>query len=131
MNPPEHPMYDKIDSIWINVHLATMTQTTPYGAVKNGALAVAGEQIVWIGKEDELPADLKSSAADVYDGDGAWITPGLVDCHTHLVYAGSRARGFELRLQGATYAEIARQGGGIRSTVSATRQANENSLFEQ
>jgi imidazolonepropionase len=124
-------MYDKIDSIWINVHLATMTQTTPCGAVKNGALAVAGEQIVWIGKEDELPADLKSSAADVYDGDGAWITPGLVDCHTHLVYAGSRAREFELRLQGATYEEIARQGGGIRSTVSATRQADEESLFGQ
>jgi imidazolonepropionase len=124
-------MYDKIDSIWINVHLATMTQTTPCGAVKNGALAVAGEQIVWIGKEDELPADLKSSAADVYDGGGAWITPGLVDCHTHLVYAGSRAREFELRLQGATYEEIARQGGGIRSTVSATRQADEESLFGQ
>jgi imidazolonepropionase len=124
-------MVDKIDSIWIDVHLATMTQTTPYGAVKNGALAVAGEQIVWIGKEDELPADLKSSAADVYDGGGAWITPGLVDCHTHLVYAGSRAHEFELRLQGATYEEIARQGGGIRSTVSATRQADEESLFEQ
>jgi imidazolonepropionase len=131
VNPPEHPKYDKIDSIWINVHLATMTPTTPYGAVKNGALAVGGEQIVWIGKEDELPADLKSSAADVYDGGGAWITPGLVDCHTHLVYAGSRAHEFELRLQGATYAEIARQGGGIRSTVSATRQADEESLFEQ
>ena len=131
MNPSEHPSYDKIDSLWINVHLATMAQTTPYGAVENGALAVAGKQIAWIGNENELPADLKSSAADVFDGGGAWITPGLVDCHTHLVYAGSRAREFELRLQGATYEEIARQGGGIRSTVSATRDADEDALLEQ
>ena len=131
MNPPKHPIADRVDSVWINVHLATMTPTTPYGTVKNGSLAVAGEQIVWIGKEDELPADLKSGAADIHDGAGAWVTPGLVDCHTHLVYAGSRAREFELRLQGATYEEIARQGGGIRSTVSATRQAGEESLFEQ
>lgn len=122
---------DKIDSMWINVHLATMTQTVPYGSVENGALAVAGKQIVWVGHEKELPADLKSGAAEVHDGGGAWITPGLVDCHTHLVYAGSRAREFELRLQGATYEEIARQGGGIRSTVSATREADEQSLFEQ
>ena len=131
MNSPEHPTYEKIDSLWINVHLATMTQTHPYGAVENGALAVAGEQIVWVGQEKEMPADLKSGAAEVHDGGGAWITPGLVDCHTHLVYAGSRAREFELRLQGATYEEIARQGGGIRSTVSATREADEQSLFEQ
>ncbi len=131
MNSPGQPIYDKIDSLWINVHLATMTPATPYGTVESGALAVAGEQIVWVGQEKELPADLKSSAAEVHDGDGAWITPGLVDCHTHLVYAGSRAREFELRLQGATYEEIARQGGGIRSTVSATRDADEDTLFNQ
>jgi imidazolonepropionase len=131
VNPLEHPIYDKIDSLWINVHLATMTESSPYGAVENGALAAAGEQIVWIGKENELPADLKSSAAEVHDGGGAWITPGLVDCHTHLVYAGSRAREFEQRLQGATYEEIARQGGGIRSTVSATRDADQDTLLEQ
>jgi imidazolonepropionase len=131
VKPPEHPIDDRIDAVWINVHLATMTQNNPYGAIENGALAVAGEQIVWLGKEAELRADLKSRATDLYDGAGAWITPGLVDCHTHLVYAGSRAREFELRLQGATYEEIARQGGGIRSTVSATRAADEESLFEQ
>jgi imidazolonepropionase len=108
-----------------------MTPTTPYGIVENGVLAVAGERIVWIGKENEQPADLETRAADVYDGQGAWITPGLVDCHTHLIYAGSRAREFELRLQGATYEEIARQGGGIRSTVSATRAADEDALIEQ
>ena len=131
MNSPDHQIYDKIDSLWINVHLATMTQTVPYGTVENGALAVAGDQIVWVGPEMELSADLKSGATKVHDGSGAWITPGLVDCHTHLVYAGSRAREFELRLQGATYEEIARQGGGIRSTVSATRDAGEDKLLEQ
>ncbi len=131
MNSLEHPIDDKIDSLWINVHLATMMPATPYGTVKNGALAVAGEQIVWVGREKDLPADLKSGATEVHDGGGAWITPGLVDCHTHLVYAGSRAREFELRLQGATYEEIARQGGGIRSTVSATRDAGEDTLFDQ
>ncbi len=121
----------KIDFLWINVHLATMTPNNPYGAIENGALAVAGERIVWVGPEKELPVDLKSDATAVYDGGGAWITPGLVDCHTHLVYAGSRAREFELRLQGATYEEIARQGGGIRSTVSATRDADTDTLLEQ
>ena len=131
MNTPEHQIYDKIDSLWINVHLATMTPATPYGTIENGALAATGEQIVWVGHEKELPADLKASAADVYDGGGAWITPGLVDCHTHLIYAGSRAREFEMRLQGATYEEIARRGGGIRSTVSATRDADEDTLLEQ
>jgi imidazolonepropionase len=99
--------------------------------VENGALAVCGEKIAWVGKRNALPADLESRAADVYDGRGGWITPGLVDCHTHLVYGGSRAREFELRLQGATYEEIARQGGGIRSTVSATRKADEAALLKQ
>jgi imidazolonepropionase len=78
-----------------------------------------------------MPRAVESNATKVYDGDGGWITPGLIDCHTHLVYGGSRAHEFELRLQGATYEEIARQGGGIRSTVTATRKADENSLFKQ
>jgi imidazolonepropionase len=131
MNTAKKPTSDKIDCLWVNVHLATMTQSNPYGTVENGALAVGGEKIVWIGKRNELPADLESGAAEVHDGQGGWMTPGLVDCHTHLVYGGSRAREFELRLQGATYEEIARQGGGIRSTVSATRQADEDALLKQ
>jgi imidazolonepropionase len=122
---------DKIDSLWVNVHLATMTETGPYGAVDNGVLAISEGKIAWIGKKDELPPDLESKTVKVYDGEGGWLTPGLVDCHTHLVYGGSRAREFELRLQGATYEEIARQGGGIRSTVSATREADEESLLHQ
>ncbi len=131
MNFPQDPASDKIDSLWVDVHLATMTEDSLYGIVENGALAVGDETIMWVGKQKELPAEIESAAADVYEGQGGWITPGLVDCHTHLVYAGSRAREFELRLQGATYEEIARQGGGIRSTVSATRDADENALFEQ
>lgn len=131
MNFPQDPASDKIDSLWVDVHLATMTEDSLYGIVENGALAVGDETIMWVGKQKELPAEIESAATDVYEGQGGWITPGLVDCHTHLVYGGSRAREFELRLQGATYEEIARQGGGIRSTVSATRDADENALFEQ
>jgi imidazolonepropionase len=108
-----------------------MTQTGPYGMIEDGALALGEGKIAWVGKRNELPADLESMAAKVYDAQGGWVTPGLVDCHTHLVYGGSRAREFELRLEGATYEEIARQGGGIRSTVSATREADAESLLNQ
>jgi imidazolonepropionase len=121
----------KGDSLWLNVNLATMTRSNPYGMVKDGVLVVNGSKIAWIGKRADLPDDYKSRVSEFYDGQGGWITPGLVDCHTHLVYAGSRAREFELRLQGATYEEIARQGGGIRSTVAATREADEKDLLEQ
>ena len=131
MSPAENCTPPKIDALWVNIHLATMTESSPYGAVADGALALGDGKIVWIGKRNELPADLASLAAQTHDGDGGWVTPGLVDCHTHLVYGGSRAREFELRLQGATYEEIARQGGGIRSTVTATRAADEASLLHQ
>ena len=131
MNPIQESKSEKIDSLWVNVNLATMTENSPYGMVGNGALAVSRRKIAWIGSRNKLPPDLESQTADVYDGEGGWVTPGLVDCHTHLIYGGTRAREFELRLQGATYEEIARQGGGIRSTVSATRQADGESLIEQ
>ena len=131
MNSAIKKVSGKSASLWVNVHLATMTETGPYGVVKDGAIATGGDKIVWLGKKTDLPADQESRAEKVYDGQGGWITPGLVDCHTHLIYGGSRAREFELRLQGATYEEIARQGGGIRSTVAETRQADEESLFAQ
>ena len=131
MNPAENPIPDKIEALWVNIHLATMTETGPYGMVKDGAIAIGGGKIAWLGKRIDLPADFESQAAKVYDGQSGWITPGLVDCHTHLVYGGSRAREFELRLMGATYEEIARQGGGIRSTVAATREADEETLLKQ
>jgi imidazolonepropionase len=131
LNSNEKLIPDKIDSLWINVHLATMTETGPYGMIENGSLAISEDKIAWIGKRSELPPELETKTAKVYDGEGGWLTPGLVDCHTHLVYGGSRAREFELRLHGATYEEIARQGGGIRSTVTATREADEESLLKQ
>ncbi len=131
MTAPTTQIPNVIDSLWINAHLATMTQGVPYGVVEDGAMALSGGKIAWIGKRKDLPSDMASRATRLEDGDGGWITPGLVDCHTHLVYAGSRAHEFELRLQGVTYEEIARQGGGIRSTVLTTRSADEATLFQQ
>jgi imidazolonepropionase len=125
------PFPDHVDELWINVHLASMTGGAPYGTIEDGAIAVAGEKIVWVGRREALPRDFESFSREIHDGRGGWITPGLVDCHTHLVYGGNRAHEFELRLQGATYEEIARGGGGIRSTVLATRDADEETLFEK
>jgi len=122
---------DSVDSLWIGVHLATMAGEGPYGAIEDGTLAVQGSKIAWIGKKESLPRDYESRARVVHDGKGAWITPGLVDCHTHLVYSGNRAHEFELRLQGFSYEEIARRGGGIRSTVAATRAADAETLFRE
>ena len=84
----------------------------------------AANEVIWIGADRDLPATLTEESANEHHVGGACVTPGLIDCHTHLVYAGNRAREFELRLQGATYEEIARAGGGIRSTVAATREAS-------
>lgn len=119
----------QFDAIWHNVHLATMTNTgQPYGAIRDGALAVKDGVIAWCGPKTELPpCDLLSTP--LYDGQGQWILPGLIDCHTHLVYAGSRANEFEMRLNGASYQDIAAAGGGIKSTVSATRAASHEELF--
>ncbi|OWW18978.1 imidazolonepropionase [Noviherbaspirillum denitrificans] len=113
------------DALWVNVHLATMTDG--YGEIRDGAIAVRDGRIAWIGRRDELPAH---QAAVTHDGRGCWLTPGLVDCHTHIVYAGSRSDEFEARLNGATYEEIAQRGGGIMSTVRATRAASDDALME-
>ncbi|MFL5930953.1 MAG: imidazolonepropionase-like domain-containing protein, partial [Gaiellaceae bacterium] len=91
----------------------------PYGLLEDGALAVEDGRIAWVGASESVPARMR--AGIVHDAQGALITPGLIDCHTHLVYAGDRAGEFEARLQGASYEEIARAGGGIVSTVKATR----------
>jgi imidazolonepropionase len=96
-----------------------------------GAMAVERDRIVWIGNDGEVPAELVSSAQRTRDLARRWITPGLVDCHTHLVYGGCRADEFQMRLSGATYEQIAKAGGGINSTVRATRLADEESLFRQ
>lgn len=117
------------DSLWTNVHLAAMTDTSPYGVIREAAVAVLDGKINWLGNMKDLPPALLKGAKQVFDGNGEWITPGLIDCHTHLVYGGNRAREFEMRLQGSSYEEIAFMGGGIRSTVEATRAAGEETLF--
>jgi imidazolonepropionase len=99
--------------------------------IESGTIAVRGERIEWIGDSRQLPPEFDAAAQDERDLERAWITPGLVDCHTHLVYAGTRAGEFEQRLCGASYEEIARRGGGINSTVRATRAASEDELFRQ
>jgi imidazolonepropionase len=117
--------------VWVNAHLATMTSGNTYGLVRDAAMVVLQGKITWVGVRKDLPRDFLSGAQQIYDVKGGWITPGLIDCHTHLVYGGNRAREFEMRLKGISYEEIARQGGGIRSTVAATRAADEASLFQQ
>ncbi len=117
------------DAIWTGGRLATMAGAAPYGAVEDGAIAVEGGRIAWVGPAAELPGRPDDLARERHDLGGRWVTPGLVDCHTHLVYGGDRAREFELRLEGASYEEIARAGGGIVSTVAATRTAEETTLF--
>jgi imidazolonepropionase len=118
------------DHLWVNLRLATMAPDgEPYGAIADGAVGVAGERIVFVGERDALPAPPDRLAAIVHNGGGRWMTPGLIDCHTHLVFAGARAREFELRLTGASYEEIARAGGGIVSTVAATRAADDDALL--
>jgi imidazolonepropionase len=117
--------------VWVNTHLATMASENGYGLVRDAALVVSQGKIAWVGLRKDLPRDLLSGAQQVFDVKGSWITPGLIDCHTHLVYGGNRAREFEMRLKGVSYEEIARQGGGIRSTVAATRAADEAILFRE
>ena len=99
----------------------------PWGWIDRGALLAEGERIVWVGSEGDLPQDAKPQQE--FDLQGALLTPGLIDAHTHLVYGGDRAAEFELRLQGASYEAIARQGGGIASTVAATRAASDDTRF--
>ena len=110
------------DTLWTNARLATMCGDG-LGVVEQGAVAAKGGQIAYAG-----PAANAPDAANIVDCENRWITPGLIDCHTHLVHAGNRAREFELRLQGASYEEIARSGGGIVSTMTATRAASEAEL---
>ncbi|MFT5163198.1 MAG: imidazolonepropionase [Alteromonadaceae bacterium] len=121
------------DQVWLDINIATMDNssgdsTPAYGAITDGAIAVTDGKISWIGPRKALP-EFDGLATPVHKGNGAWVTPGLIDCHTHLVFGGDRAQEFEKRLQGVSYEEISRQGGGIVSTVNATRKATEEELF--
>jgi imidazolonepropionase len=118
------------DDLWIGASLATM-QGKGLGEVEAGAVAVQDGKIAWVGSQNDLPQDLASKAKAIHQLGGGWILPGFIDCHTHLVFAGDRAREFEMRLEGATYEEIARAGGGILSTVQACRAASEEELVRQ
>jgi len=110
-----------------HANLATFGANAPYGLVPDGAIWMDGACIQWIGRMEDVPRQARDGES--MDLCGRLITPGLVDCHTHIVHAGNRAREFELRLGGATYEEVARSGGGINSTVSATREASEEDLL--
>jgi imidazolonepropionase len=120
-------MAERLDRIWHNARLATMRRDLPdLGAIEHGLIAARNGRIVFAGARSDFPSDV--DAAECVDCAGRWITPGLVDCHTHLVFGGNRAHEFELRLKGASYEEIACAGGGIVSTVAATRAASEAEL---
>ena len=124
-----HTDENDCDSLWLNVNLATLSTQSNYGEILDGALAIANGKISWLGPRADLPKSL--SAKLTHDGKGHWLTPGLIDCHTHIVYAGNRSNEFEARLGGTSYEDIARAGGGIAATVAATRACTEDELFEQ
>ena len=117
------------DALVVNARLATLAGDAGYGLVEDGALGWKDGRITYAGPRSRLPEAAR--AAEVVDADGRLLTPGLVDCHTHLVFGGDRAGEFEQRLQGASYEQIARAGGGIVSTVRATRAADEETLLAQ
>ena len=120
------------DRLWINARLVTMTTgREEYGLIGNGAIAATGDRISWLGCMDDMPPDTRRNTPEVIDVKRQCITPGLIDCHTHLVFGGNRAGEFELRLKGATYEELLQAGGGILSTVDATRKASEKELLAE
>ncbi len=123
-------MTASISCVWRNARLATFQpDRSGIGEILNGVIAIKDDRIVFVGPESELPARFHDAAQ--HNCEGRWITPGLIDCHTHLVHAGNRANEFERRLAGATYEEIARAGGGIVSSVKAVREASLDQLVQE
>ena len=120
---PEKPW----DRLWIEANLATMTGPS-LGIIEDGAVACADGRITWVGREADLPSSRRRTTAEVHRCGGAWLTPGFIDCHTHIVFGGDRTDDFRRRLRGESYEEIARAGGGIMSTVRATREASNEAL---
>ena len=120
------------DTLWLDARLATMAPDSaqPYGTIEGGALAIKDGRIAWVGHRPELQGAPEKLAKHVHWVEGRWITPGLIDCHTHLLHGGNRAGEFERKLRGASDAEIAADGGGIQATVAATRAAGDDALYE-
>jgi imidazolonepropionase len=128
---PDSTQPTACDRLWRNARLATLNPALPgLGLVENGVIAIQDGRILYAGDEANLPFPIEK-AAEIIDCGGRWITPGLIDCHTHLVHAGDRANEFEMRLAGATYEEVARAGGGIVSSVRSLREASEDELVAQ
>jgi imidazolonepropionase len=125
----QKPSDGEWDQVWVGAHLATMIEGDSYGTCLDAAIAVQGERIAWIGAAAEGRRLAGAQGIAAQELGGVWITPGLIDCHTHLVYGGNRVAEFEQRLCGASYEEIARAGGGIQSTVNATRAAPRDELY--
>ena len=119
------------DGLLLDARLATLSDAidAPYGAIEDAALAWKDGRIVFAGARADLPAEPETLAVQITSARGDWITPGLIDCHTHLVFGGERAGEFEQRLEGVSYEQIARSGGGIVSSVRATRAASEDELL--
>ena len=124
-------MTQRWDTLLVNARLATFAGGEPYGLIESGALAWSGGRIAFCGPVGDLPGKPMELAEHVLDLDGGLVTPGLIDCHTHLVFGGNRAHEFDMRLKGTSYEAISRAGGGIVSTVRATREATEARLFAQ
>jgi imidazolonepropionase len=120
---------EKIDTLFINCNIAPMAGNK-FSITENGALAITGEIISWVGQKNNLPKSFIQQCKKIIDCKNRWILPGFVDCHTHLVYGGSRSNEFEMRLKGASYEEISKQGGGIFATVNASRNTSKEKLFK-
>ncbi|HJU25304.1 MAG TPA: imidazolonepropionase, partial [Rhodanobacteraceae bacterium] len=119
------------DRLLLDCTLATLSGEAGYALVEAGAIGWRDGAITYAGRMDDLPGAFDALASQVESARGALVTPGLVDCHTHLVFGGDRADEFEMRLKGADYEAIARAGGGIVSSVRATRAASDDELFDQ
>ncbi|MET1253746.1 imidazolonepropionase [Aliikangiella maris] len=123
-------MKNQFEMVIHNINIATMATTDDYGVIHDAAICINQGKIERIIKQVSQQPDITLDIETAIDGQGGWITPGLIDCHTHLIYGGNRANEFEMRLQGATYQEIAQSGGGIVATVNATRSSSEDELFK-
>src|ERR1700674_3641759 len=128
--PQVHASNLEWDRVWVGANIATLVAGgKPYGNLADAALAGKGERIAWMGAAAEAVARAAAGNTPVESCHGLWMTPGLIDCHTHLVYGGDRVAEFEKRLCGVSYEEISRAGGGIQSTVNATRAAAADTLY--